>query len=409
MAIKINNTTVIDDSRNINNVGIVTATKLVGDGGQLSGVGVGSQSSLNTTGIITASKIVANEFEGIGDKLIFSPTITVFSPIDGATGVNAFSSPNILITYDRLIGLGTSGTITLRKNSATGDIVESFVVGVSNRVTISNQTVTIDPTNNFDYNQEYYVVIPKGAIVNGIGGHPSGILSTYNFTTEVGPTLSSASPSSGSTGVDVNSNIVFTFDKNIRPGTGTITLRVGSSGGTIIESYDVASSPRLTFSSNTLTIDPSSTLVANTNYYVVIPNGAIAGYTGTSTYNFTSINPTLGSSFEGGRVICKSSGTIWIAALSSSQVTRTWDQQNDSNIRAQQVSGCTGWFVPTVSQLQNPGFTCRVYWDSYTGTRYWSSSPGPSGGCGVYMSSGGTFTLGTSFSTFIRSFRCVTY
>jgi hypothetical protein len=53
-------------------------------------------------------------------------------------------------------------------------------------------------------------------------------LTTYNFTTEAGPTLSSVSPTDGATGVVVGSNIVFTFNKNIRPGTGTITLRTVS-------------------------------------------------------------------------------------------------------------------------------------------------------------------------------------
>ena len=415
MAIKINNTTVIDDSRNINNVGVITATSFRGDGSALTGVGVGSQSSLNTTGIITSSKVVANEFEGIGDKLIFSPKILSFSPTDSDTGVNAYSSPNISIVYDQLMVIGTAGTITLRKNSATGDIVESFVAGVSNRLTANNQTVTIDPTNNFDYNQEYYVVIPSGAVTNGVGG-ATGILSTYNFTTEVGPTLSSASPSSGSTGVDVNSNIVFTFNKNVRAGTGTITLRVGSAGGTIIESYDVASSPRLTFSSNTLTINPTNDLIFNTNYYVVIPDGAVGGYAGTSTYNFTTLNPTLGSSFEGGTLICKSGGVLWVVAPTSAQVTRFWVSRSDANTRAQQVSGCTGWFVPDNNQVQNPAYVCRQYWD-YTCTALTNTELSPTTVGFFYFAgprAGTPSALGSISKTqnayaIARSFRCVTY
>jgi alpha-tubulin suppressor-like RCC1 family protein len=275
----------------INVSGVVTATSFSGDGSGLTGVGVGTEDNINTTGIITASAVSANEFIGTGDRLIFSPTITSFSPTDGATGVNALSSPNIVLTYNQPIGLGTTGTITLRTVSAGGTIVESFSVGVSTRATVSNQTLTIDPTSNLDYNQEYYVVIPQGGITNFVGGN-SALLNTYNFTTEAGPVLSSVSPGIGSTNVSLSTNIVFTFDKNIRPGIGTITLRTVSATGTIIESYDVASSGELTFSTNTLTIDPTSNLSADTTHFVVVPNNAVAGYTGINTYSFTTANIT---------------------------------------------------------------------------------------------------------------------
>jgi len=275
--------------------GIVTATSFSGDGSGLTGVGIGSTGSVNTTGIITASKISANEFEGIGDKLIFSPIITSFNPIDGATNVSALSSPNIVLTYNQPVSIGTTGTITLRTNSASGTIVESFSVGVSTRVTISNQTLAIDPTNNFDYNQEYYVVVPQGSVTNYVGGNAK-LLDTYNFTTEAGPIVTLFNPADEATNVGISSNIVVTFDKNIRAGVGTITLRTDSAVGSIVESYDVTSSNRLTFSTNTLTIDPTSNLSYGTVYYVVIPNNAVAGYSGTDTYNFTAeAGPTLSS------------------------------------------------------------------------------------------------------------------
>ena len=186
--------------------GTISASSFVGSGSGLTGVGIGSTGSINTTGIITASVMSANEFIGTGDKLIFSPTITSFSPTDGATGVNALSSPNIVLTYNQPIGLGTTGTITLRTVSAGGTIVESYAVGVSTRATVSNQTLTIDPTSNLDYNQEYYVVVPQGGVTNQVGGN-SKLLDTYNFTTEAGPTLSSVSPGIGSTNVVIYTNI----------------------------------------------------------------------------------------------------------------------------------------------------------------------------------------------------------
>ena len=43
------------------NVGIVTATSFVGDGAQLTGVGIGTDGSINTTGIITDPKTLVND------------------------------------------------------------------------------------------------------------------------------------------------------------------------------------------------------------------------------------------------------------------------------------------------------------------------------------------------------------
>ena len=501
-------------------VGVVTATSFSGDGSGLTGVGVGTEDSINTSGIITASAVSANEFIGTGDKLIFSPTITSFSPTDGATGVSALSSPNIVLTYNQPVNLGV-GTITLRKSSASGDIAESYVVGVSTRATISNQTLTIDPTSNLDYNQEYYVVVPQGSVTNYVGGN-SALLDTYNFTTEAGPTLSSVSPGIGSTNVSLDTNVVFTFDKNIRAGVGTITLRTVSAGGTIVESYDVASSARLTFSTSTLTIDPTSNLGIGVTHFVVIPNNAVAGYAGINTYNFTTvnfvfqsinpangatavgidtnvtltfnspptkgtgtitlrsgstsgsviesfnvstsssitvsgnnfiINPTnnlgfstsihtiipstaivgyvglnttgadshsfttrvveLGDSYEGGFLICKASPLRWVVSPYSAQVSRTWYLRNDANTRAQQVSGCTGWFVPTISQLQNPGYCCRSFWGPspcYSPGLYWSSTE-LNANCACFtVFYNGIAASHTKPDTFaVRAFRCVTY
>ena len=62
MAIKISGSTIIDDSGNIVNAGIVTATQ----------INVGTAVTISS-GVITATTVSANEFVGTGDKLIFKP------------------------------------------------------------------------------------------------------------------------------------------------------------------------------------------------------------------------------------------------------------------------------------------------------------------------------------------------
>jgi hypothetical protein len=61
-------------------------------------------------------------------------------------------------------------------------------------------------------------------------------------------------------------------------------------------------------------------------------------------------------------LICKASPLRWVVSPYSAEVSRTWYLRNDANTTAQSVSGCTGWFVPTLSQLQNPGYICRSFW-----------------------------------------------
>jgi len=119
---------------------------------------------------------------------------------------------------------------------------------------------------------------------------------------------------------------------------------------------------------------------------------------------------TVGSSFGGGRAICISGGTVWVVAPNTTEVSRTWYCRNDANTTAQQVSGCTGWFVPTIGQLQNPGYVCRTYWDSYRSTNYWSSTENISTNAWyVTFSNGFTSFSGKTGACCVRAFRCVTY
>lgn len=120
--------------------------------------------------------------------------------------------------------------------------------------------------------------------------------------------------------------------------------------------------------------------------------------------------PPVGSAFGGGYIICKSGGTVWIVAPSSTEVSRTWYARNDASTCAQTVTGCTGWFVPSCAQLLNPGYTCAVYWDSVKATRYWSSSE-YTANCAwsvVVPSGAAPFNNKNSYRC-VRSFRTVSY
>ena len=129
------------------------------------------------------------------------------------------------------------------------------------------------------------------------------------------------------------------------------------------------------------------------------------------TYRLFGFGPALGSSYEGGFLICKASPLRWVVSPYSAEVGRTWYLRNDANTTAQSVSGCTGWFVPTRPQLQDPGYLCRSFWDSYSSTcRYWSSTEHDATlARGVYFANGNATNFNKTLTRCVRAFRCVTY
>jgi len=239
----------------------------------------------------------------------------------------------------------------------------------------------------------------------------------------------SVSPAAGTTNVsptDVGS-IILSFPTSVTRGTGTVRLSVGSTNGTTIKSYNAATAPEIVVLNNTWSISigvtgfggptPAPVLPGFSTVFLVVPSTAIQGFaglntTGGSSYSFRTEGAFLGASILGGRLICQSGGVQWIVAPSASEVSRTWYLRDDANTRAQQVSGCTGWFVPTREQLQNPGYTCRTFWDSFSAAPafYWSSTEGnATAAYRVSVSFGNPQAVTKPFVHCVRAFRCVTY
>ena len=117
------------------------------------------------------------------------------------------------------------------------------------------------------------------------------------------PILSSLSPPDNSHNRQVGENLSIALaDANtgILKGSGTISLFMA--GGTLVESFDMATSPLVTISpSNTLVINPTLDLAQATAYYVIIPSGAItdlagnpfAGFALDTDWNFVTFGPPM--------------------------------------------------------------------------------------------------------------------
>jgi hypothetical protein len=124
------------------------------------------------------------------------------------------------------------------------------------------------------------------------------------------PLILATQPADDATGVPVDANLVATFSEPVVAGSGgTITLRKTADNSTV-ESFNVASSPRLTFSGQTLTIDPSNNLASGTGYYILIDSGAIIDTSGGNPFQGISSTAAWNFATEAGNTF-----TEWIATF----------------------------------------------------------------------------------------------
>ena len=140
---------------------------------------------------------------------------------------------------------------------------------------------------------------PEQLAAMGINTKLTVIGATADITA---PTVTTFSPADEASGVAVGSNIVVTFSEAITKGTGNIFLKTIS--GSVIATYDAATSSNLSFAGSVLTINPTADLNYSTGYKVELAPGSIkdlAGnsYVGTTSYNFTTVPSESGHIFTG--------------------------------------------------------------------------------------------------------------
>ncbi len=108
---------------------------------------------------------------------------------------------------------------------------------------------------------------------------------------QIAPTLASSTPADNATAVTVGANIVLTFSKAVKAGTGRIGLF--SADGALFQRFNPAD---VLFSGNTVTIDPATSMAKDSSYYVQIESGTIldlagnafAGISDATTLNFST-------------------------------------------------------------------------------------------------------------------------
>lgn len=132
----------------------------------------------------------------IFDKI--SPEITTYFPAHQA--INVQPADNLVLTFDEKVFPVTSKNIVIR-NAADNQIVETIAVTQAN-VSITNETVTVNPTLDLAHNTTYSIQIDAGAFTDVAGNAYKGITNntSWNFTTSALQTYTVTYDSNGSDG-----------------------------------------------------------------------------------------------------------------------------------------------------------------------------------------------------------------
>jgi hypothetical protein len=196
-------------------------------------------------------------------------SISSMSPDSGATNVSPRT--DISLTYSGVVQRG-SGTIELRRGTATGSILETLQVSDTAKVTYSNKSLILNPAAVLPLATKIFVRISPGAVLD-LDRSSAETPVNYSFTT-----ASSEGDRSRPKVKDFSfgkSAIVFTFNENIKRGSGSLTLygpNASGKYGAIPFSETVAG--------KVLTLKPNKTLISGQSYKVKFLKSTITDLAG---------------------------------------------------------------------------------------------------------------------------------
>ena len=239
-----------------------------------------------------------------------NPLLKITFPSDNAT--SAPHNANFELTFSEKVDVKT-GNIVIKKRSddsvvETIDVTSSLVTGTG------TNKITVNPAADLALGEEYYIQIDATAFDDKSGNSFAGITdkTTFSFktsSTDIAPTLISATPADDATSASHLSNIALSFSEAVNVGTGNITI-YRKSDDALIEAIDIKSALVSGSGTNIITINPSTELESGTEYYVQIAstalvdsgNNAYAGISDKVSLSFTT-SPYLFTSTSNDQVI----------------------------------------------------------------------------------------------------------
>jgi hypothetical protein len=216
------------------------------------------------------------------------PTVTGTNPATGATGIGLGTTTTrtpLTATFSEAVtGLPTLGAATANftLKQGTTAVASKVVYNATTRV------ATLTPDAPLIADRTYTLTLTTG--IKDVAGNPI-TAKTWTFITGPRPTVATRTPASGAVGVGRTANITATFSETVTgiPTTaaaaGTFTIKQTSTGTAFasVASYNTTT--------RVATLNPTGTLLANTQYTVTLTSGIkdTAGNTLTTTsWTFTT-------------------------------------------------------------------------------------------------------------------------
>ncbi|MCY2991905.1 MAG: M28 family peptidase, partial [Planctomycetota bacterium] len=227
--------------------------------------------------------------DGIFDVLDVPPTLTGSGSYQASAGRYEFTGISSVQTLPNLNPPSGGNAITTNKvdrlqyrldggSWTNGNTYSGYTVNVAQNVTADSRLHTI----------EFRTVVAETGLTSAVW------TATFGTPDTTPPGVSGLAPADDATQVARDTNLVITFNEDIRKGSGNIVMKRTSDNLTV-ETIAVTSGA-VTVAGTTATIDPALTLGENTGYYVQVLAGAFAdlsgnpfaGFTAATTWNFTS-------------------------------------------------------------------------------------------------------------------------
>jgi hypothetical protein len=209
---------------------------------------------------------------GGGSPDITAPTVITTIPIDLATGVPLNSTVNT--TFSEAMDPATITVVTFTLQQGT--------TPVSGTVTYVGTTAIFTPASNLMASTVYTATITTG--VKDLAGNALAAAYTWTFTTgtvsdTTAPTVNITNPTTGATGVGVNSAIAATFSEAMMPSTVNADTFILSNGVRGV----------VTYTGVIATFTPTSNLASSTTYTATISTGVkdAAGNAMAAAYTWT--------------------------------------------------------------------------------------------------------------------------
>jgi len=169
------------------------------------------------------------------------------------------------------------------------------------------------------------------------------------------PVLSGTSPADDANNVAVGANLALTFSEPVRAGQGNFVIH--SETGAVVRSLASTDTGQVTFSANTVTINPGSDLAADTRYYLTIDPGAIVdaagnAYAGIVSSTVLNFRTTPSAVFDDYPMSAASTGTVTVNSSASAGVINFAD---DADLfRVSLVAGQSYLFKLNSAGLPDP-------------------------------------------------------